>query len=141
MNLFEKIRAAKFAIGFAKHFPKVAIGAAICGVLYAGYHFMQNQEEQLKALQTTVVELKTQNQAIADANKAIDADMKTIKKGVEDFTGHIAQINQNTKSLETKLQTPKFQKELIEDTPKAQEDFNDFFNSYQDEINNETHNY
>lgn len=138
IGFFAKLKLAKFGVAFAKKFPKLAMAAAGVGVLYYAYTFMANQQAQLKTLQETVAELRTQNKAIIDANQALDADMKAIKQGMETFNDRLIAINKNTKSLEKKFNERSFQELLKSDLPKAEGQFNDFFNDYLRGFNDDT---
>jgi septal ring factor EnvC (AmiA/AmiB activator) len=138
MGFFTKVKLAKAGSALAKHSPKLAMAAAAAAVLYYAYTFMVNQQEQLKTLQETVQELRTQNSVIIDANQALDADMKVIKSGVETFNGRLIEINQSTRSLERKINDRAFQELLQRDLPKAELKFNEYFNEYLKGINDDT---
>lgn len=138
LGFFAKIKATKLAISFAKHYPKLALLGAISGVLYYGYNFMETQHAQLKALQESVVELKTQNQAIRDANQAIVADMQAVKQGMETYQDRLIEIREQSRVLSQQFANEKFRKELQSNIKAAEKDFNGFFNQYMESFNEES---
>lgn len=139
MNILQKVKLAKAGLFVVKHFPKLALAGALSGISYYGYQFMANQEAQLKTLKEEVTELKSQNAVVIAANQAMANDMKTIKEGMETFNDRIIQINKNTQSLSKQFNSLKFQQELQNDLPQAEIDFNNWFNSYLQGINEDTH--
>jgi regulator of replication initiation timing len=138
MNIFTKIKLAKFGTSLAKQFPKLAIVLAIVGLLYYTYGFMENQRQQLVALRETVIELRDQNKSIIEANVAISMDMVEIKQGIEDFDTTVIAINTKTKTLEKQFKDQKYKELLKTNLPKAEIKFNNFFNEYLMGINDDT---
>ncbi len=141
IGFFDKAKLVTLGIKLAKQFPKLAITAAICGVLYYGYMFMDNMNNQTKALQAQVVELKQQNQAILDANQEIAASNKAIKEGMETYQQRLIEIRDQTNKLQESFTNEKFRELLKSNLPKAEKELNDFFNKYMKGFQTDTEKY
>lgn len=138
MSLKAKLKLAKAGLWFAKHYPKLALAAALAGAGHYVKTYFDLQHQNLTELKANVAELRKQNQAIVEANQALSADMKVIKQGTEHFNQRIAEINKNTKELERKFNTREFKKLTQEDLPKAEKEFNNWFDSYMEGFNDNT---
>lgn len=135
-----KLKWAGWALKFAKHFPKLALFSALSAISYFGYSYLETAKQKNQLILEQVQQLSTQNKALADANQAITQDMQVIKQGMEQYSRTLADIRKATQSLDREFKSEKFRELLKKDLPKAEKEFNQFFNEYFQDIEKDTRN-
>ncbi len=125
---------------FLKKFLPWFLGiGAIVGVLYFGYHYLENMKSEVEATKADLVAVKAQNEQIKAANAAIAEDMKGVKELTDSFNTQLTTIRANSSVLTNVVSSPKFKTTVSTDVKASQEQLNKSFNDYFTKLNGVTH--
>lgn len=122
----------------AKFVPHLLIIAAFIAMGYFGWNYLDNMKATVVATKDEIIQLKSQNDEIRQANIAIAEDMKGVKTLTENFNQKVITIRTNTHTITNTVSSPEFTTLVQVDPIKAQLELNDTFNSYFNEINSVT---